>query len=65
MPSTVISAFHYDSKRHVLQVVFISGTVYEYINVPETMYTAMKSSFSKGTYFNKHIKDHFSFKKIK
>jgi hypothetical protein len=65
MPSTVISAFHYDSKRRVLQIIFISGSVYEYINVPEAVYTAMQGSFSKGIYFNKHIKDHFSFKKIK
>ncbi len=65
MPSTVISAFHYDDKRKVLQVVFISGTVYEYLNVPETVYTAMKASFSKGTYFNRYIKDHYKFKKIK
>ena len=65
MPSTVISAFHYDGKRQVLQIVFTSGTVYEYLDVPETKYNAMKASFSKGIYFNQHIKEHYKFNKIK
>ena len=65
MPSTVITAFHYDHKKHVLQIVFTSGTIYEYLDVPETKYTAMKASFSKGIYFNKYIKEHYKFNKIK
>jgi len=39
--------------------------VYDYKNVPEEIYTAMKTSFSRGTFLNQHIKGKFPFKKIK
>ena len=64
MPSSVVSSFHYNEKSHTLRVIFISGMVYDYINVPPEVYAAMKRARSKGTYLNRHIKDHFEFKKI-
>jgi hypothetical protein len=63
MPSTVISKFFYDADRHILKIVFVSAIVYEYKNVPEKLYKAMKASGSKGVYFNQHIKGKFKFEK--
>ena len=63
MPSTVISNFFYDADRLILKIVFVSGIVYEYKNVPEKLYKAMKASGSKGVYFNQHIKGKFEFEK--
>jgi hypothetical protein len=65
MPSSVISNFHYNKVKAALRVIFTTGAVYEYFNVPENEYLAMSNSFSKGIYFNRHIKNRFSFKKIK
>jgi hypothetical protein len=62
MPSTVIAAIHYD--KGILKIVFVSGTVYHYLDVPEEVYMAMKASKSKGIYFNQHIKDKYAFEKI-
>lgn len=62
MPSTVIAAIHYD--EGILKIVLVSGTVYHYLDVPEEVYTAMKTSKSKGIYFNQHIKDRYHFEKI-
>jgi len=39
--------------------------VYDYKDVPEAVYLAMKSSGSKGIYLNKHIKGHYDFEKVK
>lgn len=64
MPSTVISNFFYDSQRRVLKIVFVTGLVYEYKNVPEKIYQDMKASGSKGIYFNRHIKGKFEFEKV-
>ena len=64
MPSTVISNFFYDAERRVLKIVFVSGMVYEYKNVPEKVYRAMKVSGSKGIYFNRKIKGKFEFDKV-
>lgn len=65
MPSTVIRSFHYDAEKNTLKVIFISGTVYEYLQVPEAIYLEMKNSFSKGEFLNKHIKGNYDFRKIK
>lgn len=64
MPSTVISNFFYDADRSVLKIVFVTGLVYEYKNVPKKIYQAMKASRSKGIYFNRYIKGKFEFEKV-
>jgi KTSC domain len=61
MPSTVIRSFKYDADSRRLLIVFQSGRRYTYENVPAETYTAMKGSFSKGDFFNAHIRDNFSF----
>lgn len=61
MPSSVIRFFNYDPKKHELHIVFQSGRRYTYEEVPEKIYRAMKSAFSKGEFFNTHIRDHFRF----
>ncbi|MBV9961344.1 MAG: KTSC domain-containing protein [Parafilimonas sp.] len=64
MPSTVIASFHYNVETNVLTIVFVSGIVYHYKNVPEKIYKNMKNSTSKGIYFNRNIKDKFEFEKV-
>ncbi len=64
MPSTVVSSFQYDSVTQTMRVVFVSGLVYDYKNVPEKIYKAMKSSGSKDTYLNKYIKGNYEFEKV-
>jgi len=64
MPSTVISKFFYDADNRMLKIVFVSGIVYEYKNVPEKVYEEMKASGAKGIYFNQYIKGKFEFKKV-
>ena len=61
MPSTVISYFTYDPASETLSIRFVSGIVYDYKNVPTSIYQDMKEAFSKGTYFNLYIKDKFEF----
>jgi hypothetical protein len=65
MPSSVVSAIRYDTARATLRIFFISGTVYDYKNVPEEVFNAMRTSSSRGIYFNRHIKDCYQFEKIK
>ncbi len=65
MPSTVIAHYSYDPETMLLTVTFVSGTVYEYLDVPEEMYIQMKSSFSKGIFLNKYIKNAYSYRKLK
>ena len=64
MPSSVVSAMSYDAARAILRITFVSGIIYDYRNVPEEVYHAMKTSGSKGTYLNRHIKGRYEFEKI-
>ncbi|HTN45764.1 MAG TPA: KTSC domain-containing protein [Flavipsychrobacter sp.] len=64
MPSTVIKFIRYDETKQLLIVGFVSGWVYHYKEVPESIYKSFKSSKSKGVYFNDHVKDQFAFERI-
>lgn len=64
MPSSVVSAIRYDIASATLRIIYVSGTIYDYKNVPEEIYVAMKTSGSKGTYLNKYIKGNYRFEKI-
>jgi len=55
----------YDPGTKTLRIIFVSGMIYDYKNVPASIYKAMKSSGSKGTYLNRHIKNNYEFEKIK
>jgi KTSC domain len=61
MPSSVIRSYHYDPVRRRLELQFISGRRYRYHDVPEETWRAMRQAFSKGVFFNEHIRDHFRF----
>lgn len=65
MPSTVVSNFNYDVERKILRIIFVSGMIYDYKNVPENIYDSMKNSFSKGIYFNRYVKGIYEFEKLK
>ena len=64
MPSSVVAGIKYDKFSHTLRIVYVSGIIYDYKNVPEQTYTAMKSAFSKGTFPNKYIKGRYEFEKV-
>ena len=63
MPSTVIRSYRYDRRRRTLDIVFQSRRRYTYLGVPEETYDAMKAAFSKGEFFNRHIRDRFTFER--
>ena len=65
MPSSVVGAIKYDANKNILRVIYVSGSVYDYKEVPEKVYKEMKETFSKGEFLNKHIKTNYAFEKIK
>ena len=65
MPSTVISSINYDAATSTLKITFVSGMIYDYKNVPEKVYHALKTSGTKGICLNQHIKGKYLFEKIK
>ena len=64
MPSTVIRRFDYVPGRRELSIEFVTGRRYIYANVPEEAAAAFRAAFSKGRYFNAHIRDSYSCREI-
>ena len=64
MPSSVIRTFHYDPSERRLEVRFVNGRRYRYFEVPAEIHERMRASFSKGEFFNAHIRDHFRFERL-
>jgi hypothetical protein len=64
MPSTVIKSFYYDAEDHRLRVIYVSGAIYDYLEVPQKVYEIMKASGSKGVFLNREIKGRYAFKKV-
>ena len=59
MPSSVIRRFMYVPESRELTVEFVSGRRYVYSDVPAEDVEAFRSAFSKGSHFNRHIRDCF------
>lgn len=64
MPSSVVKAIVYENEHSRLTVSFVSGRVYEYYLVPPSVAAAFRAARSKGTYFNRHIRDRYICREI-
>jgi KTSC domain-containing protein len=62
MPSTLIRHSCYDAVTRTLLVwLATNGKRYDYQNVPPETYDAFRHAFSKGYFFNRHIRGRFAF----
>jgi len=61
MPSSVIRSFDYDSDARRLDIEFVSGRLYSYLDVPASVVESMRRAGSKGGFFNRRIRDRYRF----
>lgn len=59
MPSKVIREFSYEPNARQLFVTFVNGRRYSYEEVPQELFEEMRRAFSKGSFFNRRVRDHF------
>ena len=65
MPSSAVRDIEYDPESRVLRVTFVpTGKRYAYRQVPHAIYDAFIHAFSKGTFFNRFIRDEFDFELV-
>ncbi len=62
--SSDLRSVGYDPVNSVLEIEFNSGGVYQYFNVPASVYQALMSASSHGTYFHANIKDRYRYSRI-
>ncbi|MCK7557984.1 KTSC domain-containing protein [Chitinophaga sedimenti] len=46
----------YDPDSHTLRIIYVSGMVYDYREVPPEVFASMQKATSKGRFLNKYIK---------
>ncbi len=59
MPSSVIRKAWYRPDEAVLDILFTTGRRYLYHRVPPDVADRFAAAFSKGRYFNAHIRDRY------
>jgi hypothetical protein len=62
--SSNLAEIGYDEKRRVLEVLFKSGTLYQYFEVPPQEYQALMQASSHGQYLNANIKGRFRYARV-
>ena len=55
----------YEQKTQTLQVEFIVGPIYQYQNVPSTVYDDFLRASSHGNYFEHQVKGKFPHRRIR
>ena len=63
--SNLIRSVGYDLPSSVLEIEFVDGKgLYEYYDVPLSVYSRLMAAESVGAYFNEHIRDLYAYEKI-
>ena len=57
--STILVTMSYDVGQQILQLEFRDQAVYRYFGVPANLYQDFLDAPSKGSYFNRFIRDRF------
>lgn len=64
MPSSVIRRFSYAADVRELTIEFVSGRRYIYSDMPPDEVESMRGASSKGSYFNRKIRDRYAFREL-
>lgn len=54
--SSNLASVGYDSASSTLEIEFHNGGVYQYLNVPATIYNGLMNASSHGQYFDVYVK---------
>jgi hypothetical protein len=63
--STNIASIGYDAEHKILEVEFLDRSIYQYFDVPQSLYQGLISASSHGSYLATYIKKgRFTYKQI-
>ncbi len=63
--SSMIHAVGYDKEKRLLEIIFVTGGIYQYVNVPSEVYEGLLKAESKGQYFLANIRDMYDYWELK
>jgi KTSC domain len=58
LDSALLASVGY-SRQAILEIEFRNGSVYRYFLVPQAVFDGLLAAPSKGTYFNRHVRNRF------
>ncbi len=62
--SSSVVSLGYDAEKQILEIEFVGGSVYQYFDVPASIYKALMNAGSKGTFVNTRVKGHYDFSQL-
>lgn len=62
--SSNVAEVGYDSQSMTLEVAFRDGSVYQYFDVPDTVYQGLLHADSVGTFLNAQVKNNYRYTKL-
>jgi hypothetical protein len=62
--STNINKIGFNDSNNTLRIEFKNCNIYDYLEVPNTIYESFLQAESKGNFFYKYVKSKFEFKKV-
>ncbi len=62
--SSNLASVGYDPATETLEVEFLSGSVYQYYNVPENVYDELMKESSKGRFLHYNIKNEYPYSRV-
>jgi KTSC domain len=57
--SSAIAAVGYSKRRHILEIEFVNGAIYRYLDVPPTVHGDLMSAESKARFYDSKIRKHY------
>ena len=57
--STAVAKVGYSKRRHILEIEFVNGAVYRYLDVAPSVYRDLKSAESKARFYDSNIRSHY------
>ena len=62
--SSNIASIGYDAASLTLEVEFSTGSVYQYYNVPESVYRGLMNAASHGSYLAQYVKEVYRYREV-
>lgn len=63
--SSNLNSVGYDSASQTLEIEFNSGSIYQYFNVPSSIYQGLINASSHGQYFSQFIRNSYRYRQIR
>ncbi|HLW36572.1 MAG TPA: KTSC domain-containing protein [Chthoniobacterales bacterium] len=57
--STAIASIGYSRRRHILEIEFLNGAVYRYLEITPSVYRELMTANSKARYYDLNIKGNY------